>query len=82
MGIKRCKASFVTMKNGAPQVHNAGLLVDGSDPIVAAYPDAFEDVEAFVSDRTAAPVEQATAEPGEKRARRTPIRKPDKEGEA
>lgn len=74
MGIKRCKAAFVVMDKGRPRMFNPGALVDDADPIVSAHPGNFEDVETYVSDRTAAPVEQATAEPGEKRARRQPAR--------
>lgn len=72
MGIKRCKAAFVTMKGGQPRMLNPGALVDSDDPIVKDYPHHFEDVETYVSDRTAGTVEQATAAPGEKRGRSKP----------
>jgi hypothetical protein len=72
MGIKRCKDAFAVFVNGAPRMLAAGSLVDDGDQIVADYPANFEDVETFVSDRTAAHVEQATAEPGEKRNVRKP----------
>ncbi len=72
MAIKRCKAAFVVYRDGQPRIFNPGGLVDESDPIVSEYPDNFEDVETYVSDRTAGPVEQATAEPGEKRNVRKP----------
>ncbi len=73
MPIKRCKAAFVVYRDGQPRIFNPGGLVDESDPIVSEYPDNFEDVETYVSDRTAGPVEQATAEPGEKRNLRRPM---------
>lgn len=74
MGIKRCKAAFAVMENGRPRMLNPGALVDDADLIVSEHPGNFEDVETYVSDRTAKPVEQTTAAPGEKRARRQPAR--------
>ncbi|MFG2328253.1 hypothetical protein ACGFMM_01370 [Streptomyces sp. NPDC048604] len=67
MAIKRCKASFAVVVNGAPRVVTAGQLVDENDPIVRGREVNFEDVETYVSERKAR-VEQATAEPGERRS--------------
>ncbi|MER7953844.1 hypothetical protein [Streptomyces sp. NPDC096030] len=67
MAIKRCKASFAVVVNGAPRVVTAGQLVDESDPVVKGREGCFEDVETYVSERKAR-VERATAEPGEKRS--------------
>ncbi|MEU4133652.1 hypothetical protein [Streptomyces wuyuanensis] len=67
MAIKRCKASFAVMVNGAPRVVTAGQLVDDSDPVVKGREANFEDVDTYVSERKAR-VEQATADPGEKRS--------------
>ncbi len=75
MGVKRCKESFAIFVNGAPRMLTAGSLVDDADQVVADYPNNFEDVETYVSDRSTSQVEQATAEPGEKRNRRAPVRK-------
>ncbi len=75
MGVKRCKDSFAIFVNGAPRMLTAGSLVDDADQVVADYPNNFEDVETYVSDRSTSQVEQATAEPGEKRNRRAPVRK-------
>ena len=72
MGVKRCKDAFAVFVNGAPRMLSAGSLVDDADQIVADYPANFEDVETFVSSRSTASVEQATAEPGEKRSFRKP----------
>lgn len=67
MAIKRCKASFAVIVNGAPRVVTAGQLVDDSDPVVKGREASFEDVETYVSERKAR-VEQATADPGERRS--------------
>ena len=72
MGVKRCKGSFAVFVDGAPRMLTAGSLVDDADQVVADYPDNFEDVESYVSSRSGADVEQATAEPGEKRSFRKP----------
>lgn len=73
MAVKRCKAAFAVMgKAGSPRMLNPGALVDADDQIVKDHPDQFEDVETYVSDRTAGTVEQATAAPGEKRGRTKP----------
>ncbi len=82
MGVKRCKESFAIFVNGAPRMLTAGSLIDDADQVVADYPNNFEDVESYVSSRSAASVEQATAEPGEKRTRRVPARKTTTEKEA
>lgn len=71
MAIKRCKASFAVSVNGVPRMVTAGQLVDASDPVIKGREALFEDVETHVADKAArqAPkVEQATAEPGEKRS--------------
>jgi len=71
MAIKRCKASFAVSANGVPRMVTAGQLVDANDPVIKGREALFEDVETFMSDKAArqAPkVEQATAEPGEKRS--------------
>ncbi|MBX6382028.1 MAG: hypothetical protein IRZ07_03490 [Microbispora sp.] len=73
MAIKRCKTSFSAIVNGAPRVINEGELVEDGDPILTGREAHFETVETFMSERPGAvrqPVEQATAEPGEKRTRR------------
>lgn len=67
MAIKRCKASFAVVVNGAPRVVTAGQLIDDSDPVVKGREASFEDVETYVSERKSR-VEQATADPGEKRS--------------
>lgn len=67
MSIKRCKASFAVIVNGAPRVVTAGQLVSDDDPVVKGREANFEDVETYVSERKAR-VEQATADPGEKRS--------------
>lgn len=67
MPIKRCKASFTMFVGGSPRIVNAGDLVDKNDPVIKGREALFEDVETYVSDRTPAPVEQATAAPGERR---------------
>lgn len=75
MGVKRCKAAFVMYIDGRPRVFNPGALLDESDPVVVEHPGSFEDVETYVSDRAAPTVEQATADPSEKRSMRRPARK-------
>lgn len=67
MPIKRCKASFAVSVNGVPRMVTAGQLVDASDPVIKGREALFEDAETYVSDR-APRVEQATAEPGERRS--------------
>ncbi|MCT9932442.1 hypothetical protein N5079_19765 [Planotetraspora sp. A-T 1434] len=73
--IKRCKTAFATEHNGITRVIAAGELVSTDDPVYSdATAEHFEDIEVHVDEqagrRAAAegrPVEQATAEPGEKR---------------
>lgn len=60
----RCKTSFYDLHSGF--VFPAGALVDSSNPVVARNPHLFD---------SGPVVEQATAAPGEKRARRTPAKK-------
>lgn len=74
MAIKRCKASFAVIENGAPRVITAGQLVDDKDPVVKGREANFEDVETYVSDHKPR-VEQATADPGEKRSVGQPAKK-------
>lgn len=79
MAIKRAKTPFGYMKGDppVPMVVNPGMLFDDSDPVVARFPDYFEDVETHVSERKAreqANVEAATAAPGERRQRSAPRR--------
>jgi hypothetical protein len=82
VAIKRCKASFSAVIGGAPRVINEGTLVEDGDPILTGREHLFETVETFMSDRSAPPVEQATAEPGERRTvRKPPARKTTKEGQ-
>jgi hypothetical protein len=50
------------------EVLNPAKNYDPSDPLVRAYPWAFE--EKPTEKRASVPIEAATAEPGEKRARR------------
>jgi hypothetical protein len=75
MAIKRCKEPFAFEVDGMTRVVAAGSLVDTDDP---AYSDTtaqhFEDVDLHVTEQqerraraSGAPVEQATAAPGEKR---------------
>lgn len=68
MTIKRCKAAFAASVNGTPHMFKVGQLVDGDDPVIKGREGLFEDVETYVSDRSASRVEQATADPGEKRS--------------
>lgn len=67
MAIKRCRASFAVSVNGVPRMVTAGQLVEASDPVIKGREHLFEDAETYVSER-APKVEQATAEPGEKRS--------------
>ncbi|WP_412079041.1 hypothetical protein ACLF6K_37490 [Streptomyces xanthophaeus] len=81
MPIKRCKASFAASVNGTPHMFNVGQLVDADDPVIKGREALFEDVETYMSAR-GAQVEQATAEPGDRRsvgrpAKKTASRRPD-----
>ncbi|MBA2951591.1 hypothetical protein [Streptomyces himalayensis] len=70
MAIKRCKSPFSVWKNGVPRVITGGQLIEDTDPVYKGHEHLFEDVETFMSEKAerSAPVEQATAAPGEKRA--------------
>lgn len=68
MAIKRCKAAFAATVNGTPHMFKVGQLVDATDPVIKGREALFEDVETYMSDRSATRVERATAEPGEKRS--------------
>jgi len=86
VAIKRVKEPFAALVRGAPRSYTTGQLVDGADPVVKGREHLFEDVEVHVEAK-AATVEQATAEPGERRAVTRPPRprraksKDDKAGE-
>lgn len=67
MAIKRCRASFAVSVGGVPRMVTVGQLVEASDPVIKGREHLFEDVETHVSDR-ALKVEQATADPGERRS--------------
>ncbi|SDN17891.1 hypothetical protein [Streptomyces wuyuanensis] len=67
MAIKRCRAAFAVSVNGVPRMVTVGQLVDASDPVIKGREALFEDVDTYVSER-APKVEQATADPGEKRS--------------
>ena len=78
MPIKRCVAAFAASVDGVPRMYTAGMLVDASDPAVKGREALFEDVETHMADKAArqAPrVEQATAEPGERRSVARPAKK-------
>jgi hypothetical protein len=69
MAILRCTEAFATTQNGVPVVCNPGQLVESTDPLVKGHEQWFEPVEVTVARATPpAPVEQATAAPGEKRS--------------
>lgn len=91
--IKRCKAPFAFDVDGRPRVVAAGAIISTDDPAYRKeWDDMFEDVDVHVAHTTKlreraegkAPVEQATAAPGEKReavrptvARQVPATKKD-----
>lgn len=73
MAVLRCTAAYAVMVNGVPRVVAHDELVDSNDPIVKGREQHFETVDQHMQrrrrDRTdTAPVEQATAAPGEKRS--------------
>lgn len=71
MTIKRCTSAFAASVDGAPRMYTVGQLVDAADPVIKGREALFEDVETHMAGKAArqAPrVEQATAEPGEKRS--------------
>lgn len=78
MAILRCTESFAGEIEGVPFVVTAGTIVDSSDARCGKrYRYLFEDVadsvdRFIVKPAEGAPVEQATAAPGEKRT--TPVR--------
>lgn len=76
MATLRCKEPFSCDVDGVPRTVPAGTLLDSDDPIVKGREKLFEPVDAFM-ERRAPRVEQATAEPGEKRSlsRRKPADK-------
>lgn len=67
MALVVAKESFSTDWNGYPTTIVAGDLRDSDDPLVKAYSQLFKEGAEVIADR-AAPVEQATKAPGEKRA--------------
>jgi hypothetical protein len=74
VSIKRCKTPFGFDVNGMTRVVTSGQLVSSDDAAFKGFPDYFDDVATHVEqqrrllDRAEnAPVEQATATPGEKR---------------
>lgn len=78
MAIKRCTSAFAASVDGVPRMYTVGQLVDASDPVIKGREGLFEDVETHMADKAArqAPrVEQATAEPGEKRSVGRPAKK-------
>ena len=73
MAVLRCTEAFAySGPQGVPQVCTPGMLVDDKDPAVKGHEHWFEPVEVTAARVTnsgsAALVEQATAEPGEKRS--------------
>jgi hypothetical protein len=78
MAIKRCVAAFAASVDGVPRMYTVGQLVDASDPVIKGREGLFEDVETHMADKAArqAPqVEQATADPGERRSVGRPAKK-------
>lgn len=71
--IKRCKAAFAASVGGVPRVMRPGTLVQDDDPVIKGREHLFEDVDAFVQQRTR--VESATAEPGARRSLTKPVKK-------
>ena len=73
MAYLRCIAAFVDFRDGAVELYNPGRLVDDSNPVIKGRESYFEPVE--VAAARHAGVEQATAEPGEKRSVARPVKK-------
>lgn len=82
--IVRCKSPFAFEDNGMTRVLPAGALVSSDDVAFKQFKDYFEDVETHVDQQRklaaaasnrddVAPVEQATAAPGEKRTTVRPV---------
>jgi hypothetical protein len=66
--ILQVKTSFSATLDGGPVFFRAGELIDADHPAVKKWPQYFGP--ATVAHRSASPaIEQATAAPGEKRAR-------------
>ena len=74
MAYLHCIAAFVDFRDGAVEMYNPGRLVNDSNPVVKGRESYFEPVE--VAAARHAGVEQATAEPGEKRSRSRAAKKP------
>ncbi|MEU2181235.1 hypothetical protein [Streptomyces thermolilacinus] len=70
MAIKRATASFVAYIGGVPRMVHVGDLIDETDPVVSGREHLFGDIADHVT-RARPTVEQATAEPGERRSVRT-----------
>lgn len=68
MATLRCREPFAADVNGVPRVITAGQLLDSADPIVRGRSHLFEAIDEFMGRRTAA-VEDASAEPGQRRQR-------------
>jgi hypothetical protein len=69
--MKRCTESFTIWRDGAPVAFAVDQLVDDKHPILKTHKHLFAEPEASTGQSKAAPlrpVEQATSEPGEKRA--------------
>jgi hypothetical protein len=62
----RCTSSFAVFRNGVPIVYGEGQEIFDDDPILTTHRDYFEHAGKRVAARRA-PVEQATAVPGETR---------------
>jgi len=62
-GTLICNQSFATTENGRPRVVRKGTAVVANDPVVKGREKLFDAAE----DAVRAPVEQATAAPGEQR---------------
>jgi hypothetical protein len=74
MATLRCKEPFSADIDGVPRTIPGGALIDSSDPIVKGREHLFETVDVYMAGREskAAPVESASAAPGEKRSVRAP----------
>lgn len=66
--VLRCTSAFAVFNGNVPRVLRPGDLVVDDDPAVKGRETYFEPVEAS-AERHSVRVEQATAEPGERRAR-------------
>lgn len=71
MAIMRCIEAFAFREtNGVERVLTPGSLVEGNDPAVKKAPQYFELAETNAARSTERAIEQATAAPAEKRARK------------